>query len=65
MANARRGNISNAVNEALLLEAHELIHSGDLSSTPLEGMLENDLKSGDLEALWQHLIEARNFLREE
>ena len=57
--------MSNVVNEALLTEAQELINSGELSSTPMEGMLENDIKMGDLEALWQHLIQAREFLRDE
>lgn len=57
--------MSSAVNEALLLEAQEHINSGDLSSTPMEGMLENDIKNGDLESLWAHLTEVRNFLRPE
>lgn len=57
--------MSSAVNEALLLEAQDYINSGELSSTPMEGMLENDIKHGDLEALWAHIIQVRSFLRDE
>ncbi len=57
--------MSDAVNSALMEEAIEYINSGELSSTPMEGMLEEDIKRGDLEALWQHIVEVRNFLREE
>lgn len=57
--------MSNAINEALLLEAEEYINSGELSSTPMEAMLEEDIKHGDLQALWQHIMEVRDFLREE
>lgn len=57
--------MSNALNEALLTEAQEYINSGELSSTPMEGMLENDIKNNDLESLWAHLINVREFLREE
>lgn len=57
--------MSNAINEALFLEAQDYIDSGELSSTPMEGMLENDIKNNDLESLWAHLLEARDFLRDE
>lgn len=49
----------------LVDEAREYIDSGELSSTPLEGILEADLKAKDYEALWHHLIQARDLLREE
>lgn len=57
--------MSNAINETLLFEAEEWINSGELSSTPMEAMLEEDIKHGDLQALWQHIMEVRDFLREE
>ena len=57
--------MSNTVNDSLIDEAMDYINSGDLSSTPMEAMLEQDIKSGDLDSLWQHILQARNFLREE
>lgn len=57
--------MSNSVNTTLIEEAEEYIHSGELSSTPMEGMLENDLKTGDMESLWRHIAEVRDFLRSE
>lgn len=57
--------VSNLVNEALIEEAWDYINSGDLSSTPMEKMLEEDIKNYDMEALWAHLVQAREFLRTE
>ena len=57
--------MSHEVNTNLIEEANEYINSGELSSTPLQGMLEADVKSGDMTGLWQHVVEARNMLREE
>lgn len=57
--------MSQTENSNLLDEATEYINSGDLSSTPLEKMLHNDLLQGDMTALWQHVLAARNFLRED
>lgn len=57
--------MSNDVNSKLIEEAQEYITSGELSSTPIEKMLEEDIKHGDLDALWHHVVEARNFLRDD
>lgn len=57
--------MSNEVNTNLIEEAQEYVSSGELSGTPLQDMLEADLKTGDLQALWFHVVEARNMLREE
>lgn len=57
--------MSNQQNDSLLEEAQDYIDSGDLSSTPLEEMLERDIKTGDLESLWHHVIEARAMLRDD
>ncbi len=57
--------ISNAVNDALFEEAQEYIRDGSISSTPMQAMLENDIKNNDLESLWQHVFEVRDMLREE
>lgn len=57
--------MSSIVNDALIEEAWDYINSGDLSSTPLEKALENDINTNDLEALWAHLQDARDMLRDE
>lgn len=57
--------MSNLVNERLLEEAQSYIDSGELSSTIMEGILEADIKNNDLEALWEHLMQVRDILREE
>lgn len=57
--------MSNAANDSLIDEAMDYINSGDLSSTPMEEMLEHDIESGDLTSLWGHILEVRNFLRED
>lgn len=49
----------------LIDEAMDYIEGGDLSSTPLETILRNDINRDDMEALENHLIEARELLREE
>lgn len=56
--------MSNTSNETLLLEANSYL-DGSLSSTPLEGMIKADIEANDLEALWKHVIQARDLLREE
>ena len=55
--------MSDISNDNLVTEARDYIDSGDLSSTPLEGVLEADLKSNDMEMLWVHLMQARDMLR--
>lgn len=50
---------------ALIAEAEDYINSGDLSSTVLEKMMMEDIKTGDVTALWYHVLEARNMLRED
>ena len=57
--------MSHKVNDTLIEEAKELINSGELSSTPLEKMLEADLQANDLDSMWRHLVEARDFLRDD
>lgn len=57
--------MSTDVNTNLIEEAQEYVQSGELSSTPLQGMIEADLEHGDLTALWYHVVEARNLLRDE
>lgn len=51
--------------DSLLKEALGYIASGDLTSTPLEGMLESDIANKDYESLWQHILQAREMLRDE
>lgn len=57
--------MSDLVNDQLIDEAQEYINDGSVSSTPMQGMLENDLMSNDLEALWHHIVQVRDMLREE
>lgn len=57
--------MSHDMNTGLLEEAADYINSGDLSSTPMEEMLERDIESGDLTALWEHLKQVRDYLRQE
>lgn len=58
--------MSNQVNDALIEEANVYINSGELSSMgALEKALIWDLQSNDMEALWAHVSQARNLLREE
>lgn len=57
--------MSNTTNTSLLEEARDYLDSGDLDSTPLRGMIEADIKANDLEALWAHVLQARDMLRDE
>lgn len=57
--------MSNDVNTSLVEEAWEYINSGDLSGTRLDLALEHDINTDDMEALWEHLLQARDLLREE
>lgn len=55
--------MSDLLNNALIDEAQELIP--ELAGTGLDEVLESNIAQNDLEALWQHIMEARDVLREE
>lgn len=57
--------VNSVIYEQLISEAMDYIDSGDLSSTPLEQTLVNDISRDDMEALENHLVEAREILRDE
>jgi len=57
--------MSNLTNDNLIEEAMDYINSGELSSTPLEKLIEQDIKNVDLDSLWYHVLEARNILRDD
>lgn len=55
--------MSNLVNDRLVEEAQELIP--ELEGTGLGEVMEKNIADNDYEALWQHIKEARDMLREE
>lgn len=57
--------MSQEVNSTLLEEAQDYITSGDLSGTNLDRALELDIHMNDLDSLWQHILEARDLLRDD
>ncbi len=57
--------MNSVLSDDLLKEALSYIVSDDLASTPLEGMLEADIANKDYESLWQHILQAREMLRDE
>lgn len=56
--------MSHNSNTQLIEEANSYL-TGDLSGTPLEGMIEADLDANDLDMLWSHIMDARDMLRDE